>query len=103
MSYITRSTRMTGLWRAWPATGTVLNQELCALGSKLGFRASQIDQGTTDGGDTYFYCDLVSSAHLTPPLVYRESLLMQLLGECYRAEYDGWGTLVQKEPGAVEQ
>lgn len=73
------------------------------LGTRLGFQPSQIDQGTSDKGEEYFYCDLVSSARLTPQLVYCESLLMHLLGECYGAEYDGWGTLVHKEPGAVEQ
>src|SRR5687768_12894681 len=78
-------------------------RELCALGTKLGFQPSQIDEGTSETGEEYFYCDLVSTARLTPRLVYRESLLMHLLGECYGAEYDGWGTLVQKGTGAVEQ
>jgi len=77
--------------------------ELCALGRKLGFQPSQIEQGVAEKGDKYFYCDLVSTARVTRPLVYRESLLMHLLGESYGAEYDGWGTLVQKGRGAVEQ
>ena len=77
--------------------------ELCALSTKLGFRPSRIEQDADQNGDEYFYCDLVSSARLAPELVYRESLLMHLLGECYGAEYDGWGTLVEKNSGAVEQ
>jgi regulator of RNase E activity RraB len=76
--------------------------ELCALGEKLGYQPSRIEHAEHKG-EEYFYCDLVSSACLAPELVYRESLLMHLLGECYGAEYDGWGTLVHKNTGAVEQ
>jgi len=78
-------------------------RELCALATKLGFQPSSIEQAADQKGEEYFYCDLVSHTRLAPELVYRESLLMQLLGECYGAEYDGWGTLVQKKIGAVEQ
>jgi regulator of RNase E activity RraB len=78
-------------------------RDLCALGKKLGFQPSPIEQGTDENGGEYFYCDLVSNAVLAPHLVFRESLLMHLLGDCHGAEYDGWGTLVHKKGGAVEQ
>ena len=78
-------------------------RDLAALGAKLGFSPSEIGQGEETDGEEYFYFDLVSSARLMPARVYRESLLMCLLGECYGAEYDGWGTLVHKKERDVEQ
>jgi regulator of RNase E activity RraB len=78
-------------------------RELSALGIKLGFQPSSIEHADDEKGAEYFYCDLVSQARLAPELVYRESLLMHLLGECYGADYDGWGTLVQRKTGTVEQ
>lgn len=70
--------------------------ELAALGRKLGFGSSAIDQSETDDGSAYFYMDLLSATILEPTSVYRESVLMKLLGETYGVEYDGWGTLVKK-------
>ena len=71
-------------------------RNLEALGPKLGLTPSAIQDNEWEG-KVYFSIDLVSATALSPASVYRESLLMNFLGESFAATYDGWGTLVRKK------
>ena len=75
------------------ASSEAVLQQLAAFGQRLGFTPSDI---AAEDGRGVYSCNLVSQTPISPPRVHRESLLMRFLALAHGADYDGWGTYVEK-------
>src|SRR5687768_17133330 len=69
---------------------------IAKIGRMLGFNASEILQGQTKSGQPYWYFDLLSETPTYLNDLARQSLLMLTFAEAYGADYDGWGTIIEK-------
>lgn len=77
------------------ADRTSLN-EVAKIGRMLGFRPSEILQRQSKTGETSWFFDLLGETPTYLNDLARQSLLMLTFAEAFGAEYDGWGTNVEK-------
>jgi regulator of RNase E activity RraB len=69
--------------------------KLCEYARGLLLEPSEILQHGHEGS-RYWFVDLVSRIRLDDSRISCETALMKFLAIAYRAEYDGWGTYLEK-------
>jgi len=66
---------------------------LLAKGESLGYRKANVGEGD-DGGEKYWYGDLIKERSLDLKAINEENSLMLKLAHEFKSDYDGWGTPV---------